>query len=665
MRLHQSPLISLDDFLILFPIQVLGFGLLAIRPRSIRPAGRYLWPIPTAMWAFYWLTLLGQHSGIGRLTPVIAALVFLPLAPSLALGIGIDWLLKGVGYLTYPGGDGYPLWTVEFLACLPVVLLAVGVYRHGATSAARGEKTYDHYRSSGSRFHAGSHLLPPLATHLRCAASAQVAGECFRHLARDGANDPNGDNALTRLGVFLAGKQGAHAGLLDPSGTYARATAWPGGPSSLQRLPSRSNWGESSCRRNLVIRIPQARLGAIQLARESACWARRSSQRDDRGWAVRGGSMPARALHDSNRGPPPLGLTGGVVRPRRLGARGRSRRLGERLCFGHLAGAALSASRDGGILSGVFERFTERARQVVVLAQEEARALEHNYIGDEHILLGLLREEDGLAARVLESFKVTVERVRVQVVRIAGRGEQPTSGQIPFTPRAKKVLELALRESLDLGHNYIGTEHILLGLTSENEGVAVRILLDFDAGREKLRAEMLRMLSGPGAREQARSTAIGGRAGRHGIDQVWLDGLGEALDRLAAEIRDGLKRAPDTGDLLLVLASAPNTVAAQALRTVGVNLEGLAGKIEQVRAQALSAEKELTQRLEEMTRAMEQASEAQRFESLVQLKLQQRELRRQAQARKAVQHEVLQEIRRRLGIPSQTDDPSGPHATSI
>jgi hypothetical protein len=141
MRLHQSPLISLDDFLILFPVQMLGFGLLAFRPRSMRPAGRYLWPIPTAMWAFYWLTLLGQHSGIGRLTPVIAALVFLPLAPSLALGIGIDWLLQGVGYLTYPGGDSYPLWTAEFLACLPVVLLAVGVYRHAATSAARVEKT--------------------------------------------------------------------------------------------------------------------------------------------------------------------------------------------------------------------------------------------------------------------------------------------------------------------------------------------------------------------------------------------------------------------------------------------------------------------------------------------------------------------------------------------
>ncbi len=145
----------------------------------------------------------------------------------------------------------------------------------------------------------------------------------------------------------------------------------------------------------------------------------------------------------------------------------------------------------------MFERFTERARQVVVLAQEEARTLKHNYIGTEHILLGLLREEEGLAARVLESLDITVERVRGQVVRIVGSGEEVTSGQIPFTPRAKKVLELALREALSLGHNYIGTEHILLGLVRENEGVAARILLDFDADSEKIRNEVIRMLSGP------------------------------------------------------------------------------------------------------------------------------------------------------------------------
>jgi ATP-dependent Clp protease ATP-binding subunit ClpA len=146
----------------------------------------------------------------------------------------------------------------------------------------------------------------------------------------------------------------------------------------------------------------------------------------------------------------------------------------------------------------VFERFTERARQVVVLAQEEARALKHNYIGTEHILLGLLREEEGLAARVLASFDITVEEVRAQVVRTVGRGEEVTTGQIPFTPRAKKVVELSLREALAMGHNHVGTEHILLGIARENNGVAADILRDLDADPEKIRNEVIRMLSAPG-----------------------------------------------------------------------------------------------------------------------------------------------------------------------
>src|ERR1700740_3518108 len=187
----------------------------------------------------------------------------------------------------------------------------------------------------------------------------------------------------------------------------------------------------------------------------------------------------------------------------------------------------------------MFERFTERARQVVVLAQEEARTLKHNYIGTEHILLGLLREEEGLAARVLESLDITVERVRAQVVRIVGSGEEVTSGQIPFTPRAKKVLELALREALSLGHNYIGTEHILLGLVRENEGVAARILLDFDADSEKIRNEVIRMLSGPGSRQRgagsagAAGAAQGGETGKK--SSKLLDQFGRNLTKLAAE----------------------------------------------------------------------------------------------------------------------------------
>ena len=183
----------------------------------------------------------------------------------------------------------------------------------------------------------------------------------------------------------------------------------------------------------------------------------------------------------------------------------------------------------------MFERFTERARQVVVLAQEEARTLKHNYIGTEHILLGLLREEEGLAARVLESLDITVERVRAQVVRIVGSGEEVTSGQIPFTPRAKKVLELALREALSLGHNYIGTEHILLGLVRENEGVAARILLDFDADSEKIRNEVIRMLSGPGGRRQGSGSGSSSSSAEGKKSSKLLDQFGRNLTKLAED----------------------------------------------------------------------------------------------------------------------------------
>jgi ATP-dependent Clp protease ATP-binding subunit ClpC len=155
----------------------------------------------------------------------------------------------------------------------------------------------------------------------------------------------------------------------------------------------------------------------------------------------------------------------------------------------------------------VFERFTERARQVVVLAQDEARGLRHDYIGTEHLLLGLLREDEGIAARVLESLDIAIEEVRAQVARIVGQGDEATSGQIPFTPRGKKVLELSLREALSLGNNWIGTEHLLLGLARENEGVAARILLDFGADAEKIRNAVIEALSGarpPRPRPRAR-----------------------------------------------------------------------------------------------------------------------------------------------------------------
>jgi ATP-dependent Clp protease ATP-binding subunit ClpA len=156
----------------------------------------------------------------------------------------------------------------------------------------------------------------------------------------------------------------------------------------------------------------------------------------------------------------------------------------------------------------MFERFTERARQVVVLAQDEARLLKHNYIGTEHELLGLIREEDGVAARVLATLGVTLELVREEVRRIVGTGDGFSSGQIPFTPRAKRVLELAMREALSLGHDYIGTEHILLGLVREGEGVANAILLDLGADPDNLRSGVLQLLSDPAAAPEERPAEI-------------------------------------------------------------------------------------------------------------------------------------------------------------
>jgi ATP-dependent Clp protease ATP-binding subunit ClpC len=144
----------------------------------------------------------------------------------------------------------------------------------------------------------------------------------------------------------------------------------------------------------------------------------------------------------------------------------------------------------------VFERFTERARQVVVLAQDESRALGHDYIGTEHLLLGLLREEQGLAARLLTAVGITLEDVRGLIVSTIGAREHGAAGQIPFTPRAKRALELSLREALALGHDYIGTEHLLLGLASESDSRGARILAGYGLEGEFVRTEILNLLSG-------------------------------------------------------------------------------------------------------------------------------------------------------------------------
>jgi ATP-dependent Clp protease ATP-binding subunit ClpA len=144
----------------------------------------------------------------------------------------------------------------------------------------------------------------------------------------------------------------------------------------------------------------------------------------------------------------------------------------------------------------MFERFTDRARRVVVLAQEEARILNHNYIGTEHLLLGLIHEGEGVAAKALESLGISLGAVRQQVEEMIGRGKQSESGHIPFTPRAKKVLELSLRESTMLGHNYIGTEHILLGLVREGEGVAAQVLVKLGADLNRVRQAVVKLLHG-------------------------------------------------------------------------------------------------------------------------------------------------------------------------
>ncbi len=144
----------------------------------------------------------------------------------------------------------------------------------------------------------------------------------------------------------------------------------------------------------------------------------------------------------------------------------------------------------------MFERFTDRARAVVVGAQDEARALRHDYIGTEHILLGLISEGEGVAAKALESLDISLETVRQQVQEMIGRGDRAPSGHIPFTPRAKKVLELSLREALQLGHNYIGTEHILLGLIREGQGVAAQVLVRLGADLASVRLQVTQLLHG-------------------------------------------------------------------------------------------------------------------------------------------------------------------------
>jgi len=182
----------------------------------------------------------------------------------------------------------------------------------------------------------------------------------------------------------------------------------------------------------------------------------------------------------------------------------------------------------------MFERFTDRARRVVVLAQEEARMLNHNYIGTEHILLGLIKEGEGVAAKGLEALGISLDGVRTQVEEIIGQGQQAPSGHIPFTPRAKKVLELSLREALQLGHNYIGTEHILLGLIREGDGVAAQVLVKLGADLNRVRQQVIQLLSGYQGKEAVTS---GGPAEGTPSTSLVLDQFGRNLTQAARETK--------------------------------------------------------------------------------------------------------------------------------
>jgi ATP-dependent Clp protease ATP-binding subunit ClpC len=197
----------------------------------------------------------------------------------------------------------------------------------------------------------------------------------------------------------------------------------------------------------------------------------------------------------------------------------------------------------------MFERFTERARRVVVLAQEESRMLNHNYIGTEHILLGLVREGEGegVAAKALESLGISLEAVRQQVEEIIGQGQQAPSGHIPFTPRAKKVLELSLREAQQLGHNYIGTEHILLGLIREGSGVAAQVLVKLGADLNRARQQVVQLLHGrPGEDLISEDSPLPGGV----LTRV------DSLDRRLAAIERWVGLRPDLDDLDQEIARA-------------------------------------------------------------------------------------------------------------
>ena len=195
----------------------------------------------------------------------------------------------------------------------------------------------------------------------------------------------------------------------------------------------------------------------------------------------------------------------------------------------------------------MFERFTDQARRVVVLAQEEARMLGHNYIGTEHLLLGLLREGEGVAAKALESLGISLDAVRQQVKEIIGRGQQAPSGHIPFTPRANEVLELAQREARALGHDYIGTEHILLGLIREDDGAAIRVLNGLGVDPNRVRQQVIQLVSARRVQEEPGTGRATGRGKRKLLSE--LRGRLDSLEWRLSVLEQRVGTAPDLAQL--------------------------------------------------------------------------------------------------------------------
>jgi ATP-dependent Clp protease ATP-binding subunit ClpA len=242
----------------------------------------------------------------------------------------------------------------------------------------------------------------------------------------------------------------------------------------------------------------------------------------------------------------------------------------------------------------MFERFSDRARRVVVLAQEEARTLNHDYIGTEHILLGLMHEGEGVAAKALESLGISLDAVRRQVEEIIGQGQQAPSGHIPFTPRAKKVLELADREARALGHNYIDTEHILLGLIREGDGVAAQVLVKLGADLNRVRQQVIQLLHGYHGTEVI---GAGSRRGKRARARLLDDALAriDSLDRRLAAIERWAALRPDLDDLAQEIAQVRREKEAAVDRQDFEAAAALRDKETQLLAARAAREKEWTE----------------------------------------------------------------------